>query len=64
MDDKIAALSLQQSSLQELIETLRDGRGAQKVTEWHLKIDGIRLEELKQRRYNNKLQHQVRVTKL
>ena len=55
----MAALSLQQTSLQELLATLKDGRGAQKVAEWHAKIDGLRLDELKQRRNNSKLQQQV-----
>ncbi|XP_055888045.1 centrosomal protein of 290 kDa-like [Biomphalaria glabrata] len=60
MEDKLAALSLQQNSLQELIAVLKDGRGAQKVAEWHSKIDGIRLDELKQRRMCAKLQQKVR----
>ncbi|XP_005096015.2 centrosomal protein of 290 kDa [Aplysia californica] len=60
MEDKVASLSLQQTSLQELISTLKDGRGAQKVAEWHSKIDGIRLEELKQKRNNSKLQQQIK----
>ncbi|XP_059169831.1 centrosomal protein of 290 kDa-like [Physella acuta] len=60
MEDKIAALSLQQNSLQELIETLKDGRGAQKVLEWHSKIDGVRLEELQQRRNCSKLHQKVK----
>lgn len=59
MEDKIAALSLQQNSLQELIETLKDGRGAQKVLEWHSKIDGVRLEELQQKRNCSKLHQKV-----
>lgn len=40
--------------------TLKDGRGAAKVVEWHGKMDSVRLEELKQRRLNTKLQGQVR----
>ncbi|GFR72659.1 centrosomal protein of 290 kDa [Elysia marginata] len=60
MEDQVAALSLQQTSLQELLATLKDGRGAQKVAEWHAKIDGLRLDELKQRRNNSKLQQQIK----
>ncbi|KAH9503689.1 hypothetical protein Btru_067161 [Bulinus truncatus] len=60
MEDKLAALSLQQKSLQELIETLKDGRGAQKVAEWHAKIDGVRIDELKQRRNCAKLHQKVK----
>jgi centrosomal protein CEP290 len=59
-EDKLAELNLKNRSLQELIATLKDGRGAAKVAEWHGKMDAIRLEELKQRRLNSKLQGQVR----
>lgn len=58
-EDKLAELNLKNNSLQELIATLKDGRGAAKVVEWHGKIEAVRLEELKQRRMNNKLQGQV-----
>nr|XP_060633337.1 centrosomal protein of 290 kDa isoform X5 [Anolis sagrei ordinatus] len=33
--------------LEELIATLKDTRGAQKVIEWHMKIEELRLQELK-----------------
>ena len=59
VEDKLAALQLQHNSLQELIATLKDGRGAQKVKEWHGKMDTLRLEELKHRRHITKLQQQV-----
>ena len=59
MEDRIAELQLQRQSLQELIATLKDGRGAAKVAEWHAKIDAIRLAELKQKRLNSKLNQQV-----
>ncbi|KAK3096658.1 hypothetical protein FSP39_002154 [Pinctada imbricata] len=59
-EDKLAALELQHKSLQELIATLKDGRGAAKVVEWHGKMDAIRLEELKQKRLNGKLQQQIK----
>jgi len=59
MEDRLAALELQHKSLQELMTTLKDGRGAVKVREWHGKMDAIRLEELKHRRHITKLQQQV-----
>ncbi|XP_056015074.1 centrosomal protein of 290 kDa-like [Ostrea edulis] len=59
-EDKLAELNLKNRSLQELIATLKDGRGAAKVAEWHGKMDTIRLEELKQRRLNSKLQGQIK----
>lgn len=58
-EDKVAELTLQQESLQELIGTLKDGRGAAKVAEWHSKMEAVRLEELRQRRNNTKLHQQV-----
>ena len=60
MEDKLAALELQHKSLQDLITTLKDGRGAAKVKEWHGKMDTLRLEELKHRRHITKIQQQVR----
>ena len=59
VEDKLAALQLQHTSLQDLMTTLKDGRGAQKVREWHSKMDTLRLEELKHRRHVTKLQQQV-----
>ncbi|XP_060063320.1 centrosomal protein of 290 kDa-like [Ylistrum balloti] len=59
VEDKLASLELQHRSLQDLIATIKDGRGAAKVVEWHSKMDAVRLEELKQKRLNVKLQQQV-----
>ncbi|XP_074082638.1 centrosomal protein of 290 kDa isoform X2 [Macrotis lagotis] len=43
------ALELEQklSGLEELIGTLKDARGAQKVIDWHMKMEELRLQELK-----------------
>ncbi|KAL4233575.1 hypothetical protein ACF0H5_008256 [Mactra antiquata] len=59
MEDKLAALELQLKSLQDLMTTLKDGRGAAKVKEWHGKMDNLRLEELKHRRHIAKIQQQI-----
>ncbi|XP_070190390.1 centrosomal protein of 290 kDa-like [Littorina saxatilis] len=59
-EDKVAELSQQREGLQELIQTLKDGRGASKVAEWHSKMDSVRLEELRQRRNNVKLNQQIK----
>ncbi|KAM8973086.1 centrosomal protein of 290 kDa [Pelodytes ibericus] len=40
-------VELKLKSLEELISTLKDARGAQKVTEWHKKIEELRLQDLK-----------------
>lgn len=59
VEDKLTALNLQHSSLQELISTLKDGKGASKVVEWHSKMEGLRLEELKKTRQIQRLSEQV-----
>ena len=59
MEDKLAELSIQHSGLQELIDTIQDGRGAQKVADWHGKMEGLRLEELRHKRKIERQKHQV-----
>ncbi|XP_055954901.1 centrosomal protein of 290 kDa [Patella vulgata] len=60
MEDEVAALKLKHESVQELINTLKDGHGAAKVKEWHGKMDAIRLEELRLKRQTTKLNGQIR----
>ncbi|XP_030587745.1 centrosomal protein of 290 kDa [Archocentrus centrarchus] len=43
-------LELRLQGLEELISTLKDVKGAQKVTEWHKKMEEIRLQELRKGR--------------
>ena len=61
MEDKVAELQLLHSSQRELLETtLKDSRtGANKLTEWHSKLEALRLTELKQKRDIVKLQEKV-----
>ncbi|XP_072002625.1 centrosomal protein of 290 kDa isoform X2 [Engystomops pustulosus] len=40
-------LELKLKGLEELIGTLKDARGAQKVTEWHQKMEELRLQDMK-----------------
>ena len=42
------------------MSTLRDGKGAAKVIEWHKKIEEIRLEDLKLKRNITKLHEQIK----
>ena len=58
-EDKLAELKLQHDSLQELMATLKDGKGAAKVTEWHAKMGEIRLQDLKLNRAISRLQEEV-----
>ncbi|KAK3738058.1 hypothetical protein QZH41_012933 [Actinostola sp. cb2023] len=57
-EDKLAELQLKQSSLEELIATLKDHKGAVKVTEWHSKLNEIRLQDLKLNRTLDRVKQQ------
>uniref|UniRef100_A0A665VRR3 Centrosomal protein 290 n=1 Tax=Echeneis naucrates TaxID=173247 RepID=A0A665VRR3_ECHNA len=43
-------LELKLQGLEELISTLKDVKGAQKVTEWHKKMEEVRLQDLRKGR--------------
>uniref|UniRef100_A0A4W4EUZ0 Centrosomal protein of 290kDa coiled-coil region domain-containing protein n=1 Tax=Electrophorus electricus TaxID=8005 RepID=A0A4W4EUZ0_ELEEL len=43
-------LELQLKGLEELMATLKDAKGAQKVSEWHKKLEETRLQELRKNR--------------
>ncbi|XP_055971464.1 centrosomal protein of 290 kDa [Sorex fumeus] len=47
MENKTLELELKLKGLEELISTLKDARGAQKVISWHMKMEELRLQELK-----------------
>ncbi|XP_057598381.1 centrosomal protein of 290 kDa isoform X4 [Hippopotamus amphibius kiboko] len=47
MKNKTLEMELKLKGLEELISTLKDARGAQKVIDWHTKIEELRLQELK-----------------
>uniref|UniRef100_A0A8D1FNY0 Centrosomal protein 290 n=1 Tax=Sus scrofa TaxID=9823 RepID=A0A8D1FNY0_PIG len=47
MKNKTLEMELKLKGLEELISTLKDARGAQKVIHWHMKIEELRLQELK-----------------
>uniref|UniRef100_A0A7N4P531 Centrosomal protein of 290kDa coiled-coil region domain-containing protein n=1 Tax=Sarcophilus harrisii TaxID=9305 RepID=A0A7N4P531_SARHA len=46
-ENKTLELELKLKGLEELISTLKDARGAQKVIGWHMKIQELHLQELK-----------------
>ncbi|KAM5288763.1 centrosomal protein of 290 kDa [Ctenodactylus gundi] len=50
MENKTLEMELKLKGLEELISTLKDARGAQKVINWHMKIEELRLQELKLKR--------------
>ncbi|XP_051548638.1 centrosomal protein of 290 kDa isoform X2 [Myxocyprinus asiaticus] len=47
-EGKAQELELKMKGLEELIATLKDARGAQKVSEWHKKLEDFRLVEMRQ----------------
>ena len=59
VEDKLAEVELQHNGLQDLIATLKDGKGAQKVAEWHSKMEQLRLEQLKHKRMLERQREQV-----
>ena len=58
-EDRLAELKLQHDGLQELMATLKDGKGAAKVTEWHAKMGELRLQDLKLNRAVTRRQEEV-----
>nr|Q9TU23.2 RecName: Full=Centrosomal protein of 290 kDa; Short=Cep290; AltName: Full=Nephrocystin-6 [Bos taurus] len=47
LKNKTLEMELKLKGLEDLISTLKDARGAQKVISWHTKIEELRLQELK-----------------
>lgn len=47
MENKTMEMELKLKGVEELVSTLKDARGAQKVISWHMKIEELRLQELK-----------------
>ena len=61
VEDKLVELKVQHDGLQDLIATLKDGKGAEKVAEWHKKMEAVRLDDLRLKRDIEKLKYQVRL---
>ncbi|XP_062245410.1 centrosomal protein of 290 kDa isoform X2 [Platichthys flesus] len=49
-EGRVEELELRSRGLEELISTLKDVKGAQKITEWHKKMEEARLQELRKGR--------------
>ncbi|XP_043402398.1 centrosomal protein of 290 kDa isoform X2 [Chelonia mydas] len=47
IENRAMEMELKVKGLEELIGTLKDTRGAQKVIEWHMKMEELRLQDLK-----------------
>ena len=59
VEGKLEELRIQHDGLQELIATLKDGHGADKVVEWQGKMETVRLDDLRLKRDIEKLKYQV-----
>uniref|UniRef100_UPI00398E9C35 centrosomal protein of 290 kDa isoform X2 n=1 Tax=Pristiophorus japonicus TaxID=55135 RepID=UPI00398E9C35 len=59
-EDKALELQLKLKGLEELMGSLRDAKGAQKVTEWHKKMEELRLQDLKMNRSINKQKEEIK----
>ncbi|XP_066579627.1 centrosomal protein of 290 kDa isoform X1 [Amia ocellicauda] len=49
-EEKALELEVKMKGLEELLSTLKDAKGAQKVIEWHKKIEDLHLQDLKHKR--------------
>ncbi|XP_048404804.1 centrosomal protein of 290 kDa isoform X2 [Stegostoma tigrinum] len=58
-EDKALELQMKLKGLEELIGTLKDAKGAQKVIEWHKKIEELRLQDLKTNRSISKQKEEI-----
>ncbi|XP_040200100.1 centrosomal protein of 290 kDa [Rana temporaria] len=60
IETRALELELKLKGLEELIATLKDARGAQKVTEWHKKMEEVRLQDLKRTRELNQKKEEMK----
>ncbi|XP_077790920.1 centrosomal protein of 290 kDa isoform X12 [Podarcis muralis] len=59
-ENRALELETKLKGLEELIATLKDTRGAQKVIEWHMKIEELRLQDLKMNRELAKKKEEIK----
>ncbi|XP_075352698.1 centrosomal protein of 290 kDa isoform X6 [Mycteria americana] len=59
-ENRALEMDLKLKSLEELISALKDARGAQKVIEWHMKMEELHLQELKLNRELVKQKEEVK----
>jgi len=61
VEDRLAEVELQHEGLQELLATLKDGRGAQKVAKWQARMEAVALENVRHKREVERVKDQVSV---
>ncbi|KAM6096205.1 centrosomal protein of 290 kDa [Chlamydotis macqueenii] len=59
-ENRALEMNLKLKSLEELVSALKDTRGAQKVIEWHMKMEELHLQELKLNRELVKQKEEVK----
>uniref|UniRef100_H3A222 Centrosomal protein 290 n=1 Tax=Latimeria chalumnae TaxID=7897 RepID=H3A222_LATCH len=59
-EDRALELELKLKGLEDLLCTLKDARGAQKVIEWYKKIEELRLQEMKLNREISKQKEEIK----
>ncbi|NWX11010.1 CE290 protein, partial [Caloenas nicobarica] len=59
-ENRALEMDLKLKSLEELVSALKDTRGAQKVMEWHMKMEELHLQELKLNRELVKQKEEVK----
>ncbi|XP_025022955.1 centrosomal protein of 290 kDa [Python bivittatus] len=62
-ENRALELEMKLKGLEELVATLKDTRGAQKVIEWHVKIEELRLQELKLNRELSRKKEEIKYLK-
>ena len=62
VEDRLVEMELQREGLQELIATLKDGRGAEKVAKWQAKMEAVALENVRHKREVERVKDQVSVS--
>ncbi|XP_057185912.1 centrosomal protein of 290 kDa isoform X2 [Triplophysa rosa] len=62
-EGKAGELELKLKGLEELMATLKDAKGAQKVSEWHKKLEDVRLVEMRQSRELGVLREEIKYLK-
>ncbi|KAK9399757.1 putative centrosomal protein [Crotalus adamanteus] len=62
-ENRAVELEMKLKGIEELVATLKDARGAQKVIEWHVKIEELRLQELKLNRELSRKNEEIKYLK-
>lgn len=58
--ERAEGMRVREAQLEELVATLKDKQGTQKLLEWHDKLEKLRLAELRLNRQLHRLQDDVR----